>query len=82
MHDSNWPCDCVAGHPPGKLDDMTQALAQILHEVERLSVAEQVELRRLLCERIPASADLTDEDFASLAAAAFRDLDEEEQGGA
>jgi hypothetical protein len=57
---------------------MTQAIAQILIEVERLSLPEQVELRQLICERVPLSDDLTDDDFAALAAASFRALDEEE----
>lgn len=57
---------------------MTTAVAQILREVERLSDAERVELRQALVERIPMSTDLTDEDFAALAAASFRALDVEE----
>jgi hypothetical protein len=61
---------------------MTQAVAQILSEVERLSGAEQADLRRRICERVPMSEDLTDEDFAALAAASFRALDEEEAAGA
>jgi hypothetical protein len=61
---------------------MTQAVAQILSEVERLSRAEQTELRLRLCERVPMSEDLTDEDFAALAAASFRALDREEAAGA
>jgi hypothetical protein len=61
---------------------MTQAVVQILSEVERLSRAEQVDLRRRICERVPMSEDLTDDDFAALAAASFRVLDEEEAAGA
>jgi len=61
---------------------MTQAVVQILSEVERLSRAEQVDLRRRICESVPMSEDLTDEDFAALAAASFRVLDEEEAAGA
>ena len=61
---------------------MTQAVVQILSEVERLSRAEQVDLRRRICESVPMSEDLTDEDFAALAAASFRALDEEEAAGA
>lgn len=57
---------------------MTAAVDQILREVERLSDGERVELRRALVERIPMSPDLTDEDFAALAAASFRALDQEE----
>jgi hypothetical protein len=61
---------------------MTQAVAHILSEVERLSRAEQADLCRQLCERVPMSEDLTDQDFAALAAASFRALDEEESAGA
>ena len=57
---------------------MTTAIAHILSEVEQLSEAERVELRRALVERVPMSEDLTDDDFAALAAASFRVLDEEE----
>ncbi|MBA3963879.1 MAG: hypothetical protein H0X40_18540 [Chthoniobacterales bacterium] len=57
---------------------MTQAVSQILSEVERLSVAERVELRRAIVERTPMSGDLTDEDFGALAAESFRALDGEE----
>jgi hypothetical protein len=57
---------------------MTQAVTRILNEVQRLSRAEQAELRRSLCERLSMSTDLTDEDFAALTAASFRALDEEE----
>ena len=57
---------------------MTQAVAQILGEVERLSETEKRELRRAIVEKVPMSDDLTDEDFAALAAASFRALDEEE----
>ena len=58
---------------------MTQAVAHILGEFERLSEAERRELRRAIVERVPMSEDLTDEDFAALAAASFRALDEEEE---
>lgn len=58
---------------------MSTAVAQILREVERLSDRERVELRRALVEQIPMSDDLTDDDFASLAAASFQALDLEEQ---
>ena len=57
---------------------MTQAVARILGEVERLSEPERRELRRAIVECIPMSEDLTDEDFAALAAESFRALDEEE----
>lgn len=58
---------------------MSTVVAQILHEVERLSERERVELRRALLERIPMSDDLTDADFPALAAASFRALDDEER---
>jgi hypothetical protein len=61
---------------------MTQAVAQILKEMEQLSVTERKELRRAIMERVPMSEDLTDDDFAALAAASFRALDEEEARGA
>jgi hypothetical protein len=57
---------------------MTQAVARILGQVERLSEPERRELRRAIVERVPMSEDLTDEDFAALAAESFRALDEEE----
>ena len=57
---------------------VTQAVAQILGEFEQLSERERQELRRAIVERVPRSGDLTDDDFASLAAASFRALDEEE----
>ncbi len=58
---------------------MTQAVTHILSEVEQLSVPERTELRRAINERVPMSEDLTDEDFASLAAGMFRSLDDEEE---
>lgn len=60
------------------MSGMTQAVARILGEVDRLSEPERRELRRALVERVPMSEDLTDEDFAALAAESFRALDEEE----
>ena len=57
---------------------MTQAVSRILHEVEQLSVPERTELRRAIVERVPMSNDLTDDDFAALAADMFRTLDTEE----
>ena len=57
---------------------MTQAVAHILDEVQQLSPAERAELRSAILERTAVSGDLTDEDFAVLAAASFRALDEEE----
>ena len=57
---------------------MTQAVARILTEVEQFSVPERTELRRAIVERVPMSDDLTDDDFAALAADMFRTLDAEE----
>lgn len=57
---------------------MTAAVAHILAEVQHLTHAERVELRRRIVETIPMSDDLTDNDFADLAAASFRALDDEE----
>ena len=57
---------------------MTQAVTHILHEVEQLSVPERTELRRAIVERVPMSDELTDDDFAALAADMFRTLDAEE----
>jgi hypothetical protein len=57
---------------------MTQAVTQILSEFEQLSEKERQELRRAIVERVPMSDDLTDDDFAALAADSFRALDEEE----
>ena len=57
---------------------MTQAVARILGEVERLSESERRELRLAILEAVPMSGDLTDEDFAALAAESFRAFDEEE----
>jgi hypothetical protein len=57
---------------------MTQAVAHILEEFEQLSDAQRRELRQAIVARVPMSDDLTDDDFAALAAASFRALDEEE----
>ena len=57
---------------------MTHAVSHILREVEQLSVPERTELRRAIVERVPMSDDLTDDDFAALAADMFRTLDAEE----
>ena len=59
---------------------MTKAVAQILDEFEQLSEAERHALCRAIVERVPMSDDLTDDDYAALAAASFRALDEEEGG--
>ena len=57
---------------------MTTALAHIIDEVERLSVPERIELRRHLVTRIPMTGDLTEDDFATIAAETFSLLDSEE----
>lgn len=57
---------------------MSAAVAHIIDEIEHLSPAERIELCRHIVEHIPMSEDLTDDDFAVLAAASFRALDEEE----
>jgi len=64
--------------PSVYIQGMTQAVAQILGEVEQLSEKERQQLRHAIVERVPMSDDLTDDDFAALAAASFRALDEEE----
>jgi hypothetical protein len=60
---------------------MTQAVARILNEVQKLSPAERAELRHAIVEHIPTSGDLTEDDYGALAAASFRALDEEEAAG-
>ena len=57
---------------------MTQAVARILDEVAQLTDTERRELRRAIVERVPMTDDLTDDDFAALAAESFRALDKEE----
>ena len=57
---------------------MTAAVAHILDEFQQLTPDERVELRRRIVESVPMSDDLTDEDFAALAAESFRALDDEE----
>ena len=57
---------------------MTAAVAHIIEEVSQLSPPERVELRRHIVAQVPMSDDLTDDDFAALAAASFHALDEEE----
>jgi hypothetical protein len=59
---------------------VTEAVSHILTEVERLSEAERRELRRAIVAQVPMTGDLTDDDFATLAAERFRELDEEEDG--
>jgi hypothetical protein len=58
--------------------NMTQAVAQILGKFEQLSESERQEVRRVIVQRVPMSDDLTDDDFAALAADSFRALDKEE----
>jgi hypothetical protein len=58
--------------------NMTQAVANILEKFEQLSESERRELRQAIVARVPMTDDLTDDDFAALAAASFRALDEEE----
>ena len=57
---------------------MTTAMAHIMGEVGRLSLPERIELRRLLAARIPMTGDLTEDDFATIAAETFSLLDSEE----
>ena len=57
---------------------ITTAVARIIDEVEQLTASERVELRRHIVEHTPMSDDLTDDDFAALAAASFRALEGEE----
>ena len=61
---------------------MAAAVPQIMRAIESLTAAEKIELRRHIVERIPLSADLHEDDYASLAAASFRALDEEEDRNA
>ena len=58
---------------------MTQAVTDLLAEIERLSPPERVEFCRAVVERIPMSDDLTDDDFAALASDMFRTLDVEKE---
>ena len=58
---------------------MSGAVAHIVKEVEHLTEAERAELYRVILRRV-ASDDLTDDDFAALAAESFRALDAEEEG--
>jgi len=60
---------------------MTQALAHLVDNVEQPSVAERIELRRLIAQRVPMTDDLTEDDFAAIATESFRMLDAEGDGG-
>jgi hypothetical protein len=57
---------------------MTRAVSHILEEFEQLSEPERRELRRAITDQVPMSDDLTDDDFAALAAESFRALDKED----
>ena len=61
---------------------MTQAVAQILEEVEQLTVPERIELRRLISQRVPMTDHLIDDGFGVIAAESFKALDAEEGRGA
>jgi hypothetical protein len=56
---------------------MTRAVAHIIEKVEQLSASERIELHRLVAQRVTMTDDLTDEDFATIAAESFRRLDNE-----
>jgi hypothetical protein len=58
---------------------MSGAVAHIVEELEHLTEAERAELYRVILRRV-ASEDLTDDDFAALAAESFRVLDAEAEG--
>lgn len=58
---------------------MRTAVAQIRRAVAELSDQERLEMRRALMEQVPMSDDLAEEDFAALAAASFRAIDDEEE---
>ena len=53
---------------------MTSQVTEALRKFDQLSVPERRELRLAIVERVPMSDDLTDDDFAALAAASFRAL--------
>ena len=57
---------------------VNQTIVQNSVKVEQLSACERIEPCCANMECMTVSEDLTDEDFASLAAAMFRTLDEEE----
>lgn len=57
---------------------MSTAVAQIFNEFQQLTQEERIEVRRMINDSVPMSDDLTDDDFAALAAESFRALDEEE----
>ena len=53
-----------------------------MEAIEVLTPGEKIELRRHIVERIPWSPDLDEDDYAALAAASFRALDQDEDRGA
>lgn len=61
---------------------MIATLSQIMIAIQSLTAAGKIELRRHIVERIPWSADLDEDDYAALASASFRALDEEEDRNA
>ena len=61
---------------------MTATASQITRVVESLATPEKIELRRHIVERIPWSVDLHEDDYAALASASFRALDEEKDRNA
>ncbi len=59
---------------------MSTAASRVLRDFEKLTDDDQRAIRRVIVEQVPVSDDLTDDDYAALAAAAFRALGEEEDG--
>ena len=57
---------------------MSATVLHLLHAIKQLPVAERLELHHAIAETVPMSDDLTDDDFAALAAESFRALDAEE----
>ncbi len=57
---------------------MSAAVLNVLNIVKQLSVPERLEIHHAIAETVEMSDDLTDDDFAALAAASFRALDDEE----
>lgn len=57
---------------------MSAAVLHLLNVIKQLPVTERLELHHAIAETVPMSDDLTDDDFAALAAESFRALDEEE----
>jgi hypothetical protein len=57
---------------------VTAAVSHILEEVAQLSEAEQRDLRRAIVAKVAMTNDLTEDDFATLAAERFREMDEED----